>query len=111
MDFKNTSLQNNTTYYLNYQEEINGSFVRLPAFIESIGDHAFENVNSNTFLLPKYLNTIGQKVFNNSNSTILFEHKNAGEIENFDNDLGVFDDNQVRWNIRETNRVISDFQK
>ena len=109
--FKNTSLQNNTTHYLNYQEEINGSFVRLPAFVESIGDHAFENVNSNTFLLPKYLNTLGQKVFNNSNSTILFEHKDSGEIENFDNDLGVFDDNQVRWNIRETNRVISDFQK
>lgn len=109
--FKNTSLQNSTTYYLNYQEEMTGSFVRLPAFIESIGDHAFENVDSNTFLLPKYLNTLGQKVFNNSNSTILFEHKDAGEIENFDNDLGVFNDNQVRWNIRETNRVISDFQK
>ena len=109
--FKNTSLQNNTTYYLNYQEAITGSFVRLPAFIESIGDHAFENVDNNTFILPKYLNTLGQKVFNNSNSTILFEHKDAGGIEHFDNDLGVFDDNQVRWNIRETNRVISDFQK
>ena len=109
--FKNTSLQNYTTYYLNYQEAITGSFVRLPAFIESIGDHAFENVDNNTFLLPKYLNTLGQKVFNNSNSTILFEHKDAGGIENFDNDLGVFDDNQVRRNIRETNRVISDFQK
>lgn len=109
--FKNTSLQNQTTYYLNYQEEISGSLVRLPAFVESIGDHAFENVNNNTFLLPKYLNTLGQKVFNNSYSLILFEHKDADEIENFDNDLGVFDDNQVRWNIRETNRVISDFQK
>lgn len=109
--FKNTSLQNQTTYYLNYQEEISGSLVRLPAFVESIGDHAFENVNNNTFLLPKYLNTLGQKVFNNSYPLILFEHKDAGEIENFDNDLGVFDDNQVRWNIRETNRVISDFQK
>lgn len=109
--FKNTSLQNQTTYYLNYQEEISGSLVRLPAFVESIGDHAFENVNNNTFLLPKYLNTLGQKVFNNSYSLILFEHKDASEIESFDNDLGVFDDNQVRWNIRETNRVISDFQK
>ena len=109
--FKNTSLQNQTTYYLNYQEEISGSLVRLPAFVESIGDHAFENVNNNTFLLPKYLNTLGQKVFNNSYSLILFEHKDASEIENFDNDLGVFDDSQIIWDIRETNRVISDFQK
>ena len=109
--FKNTNLQNQTTYYLNYQEEISGSLVRLPAFVESIGDHAFENVNNNTFLLPKYLNTLGQKVFNNSYSLILFEHKDASEIENFDNDLGVFNDSQIIWDIRETNRVISDFQK
>ena len=109
--FKNTSLQNQTTYYLNYQEEISGSLVRLPAFVESIGDHAFENVNNNTFLLPKYLNTLGQKVFNNSYSLILFEHKDASEIENFDNDLGVFNDSQIIWDVRETNRVISDFQK
>lgn len=62
-------------------------------------------------MLPKYLNTLGQKVFNNSYSLILFEHKDASEIENFDNDLGVFNDSQIIWDIRETNRVISDFQK
>ena len=83
----------------------------MPAFVESIGDHAFENVNNNTFLLPKYLNTLGQKVFCDSNSIILFEHKDANEIKNFDNDLGVLDVSQVRWNIRETNRVIPDYQK
>lgn len=109
--FKNTNLQNESLYCLNYQEEIIGSLVCLPAFVESIGDHAFENVNNNTFLLPKYLNTLGQKVFCDSNSIILFEHKDANEIKNFDNDLGVLDVSQVRWNIRETNRVIPDYQK
>ena len=110
--FANTSLiGENDTFYLNDKTTIEGYIFRLPALLEEIGNHAFENTSLQYVLVSKYVTTIGENSLSaNPYVVLLMEHEQEETGFNTLWANEVAKDN-ILFNVRETNRIIDDYER